>query len=240
MKIVSREEIIELSKTMTRDEIREYYGLPYSTMYSKAKNLGLKKWGKPIRIGAWNRKYDDKTIRKVIDEWLLTGMVGAQEKFPELNVNSIISCYAHKGGNCYGKFKIGSTFKERYSFKEKLFLIRYYTILGRKICEKKLFKKFIDRKNIFFNNFADPNGFRYDMCKHVVLPECAEMTYKHGHARNYLSWQDIEKWICVDNQDLIKLAQSMAKYQRWIHRNNIIFNKDEICKTFKKMQKTHS
>lgn len=174
--------------------------------------------------------YPKELIDEVIGYWLVNGVLAAKKKYPNVKIRSITE-----------KYNKGQHYLSRYTFEDRLFLLRYsefigmtkaVNLLGRPIKKgnhTKLFS-FEKRKKTPYRNHL--NGLsKHTIKKYLLDPKFIELNY---HKRKIITWTEIAKDLKVDNQNLLILAQAMAKFQTWIHGGSIITDEELICKKFQK------
>lgn len=177
-----------------------------------------------------NNCYQQQLISDVIAYWLVNGKAATVKKFPNVKVRSIIE--RHNNGR--------STI-QRYTFNDKLFLLRYSEFLGTLKSARILGRVVKERHNTRLNSFNNRKNTTYRVnyngltkriiSRFLIDGKSIKLNY---HGRSIITWPEIAKNLKVDNQNLLILAQAMAKFQIWLHGGQILTEEKLICQKLQK------
>lgn len=227
---------IKNSHNMTIPEVTKKYGYSRNLLNYHAVKYGF--IFKRCEKKNINRKYWPKDIEKITNFYLKNGFKKTVEKYPEFNIKSINSVYMLKKSIRYRKNGIPS-------FKEKLFKLKYDEFLDTEIKRKILTQSGVKRirysqfivngkeKTCFGFSF---NTMAFSHVKHFLKNNVKTIFLNRTKYKEVVTWEQIAKNIVSDNHDLITIAKSMAKFQRWLHNKNIITNQEEICKKYQELK----
>lgn len=179
---------------------------------------------KGIRLGYFNKYVaNPKLVQKVCAFYEKNGKRKTQEKFPDINVRSIVERYKNYAAR-----------QTRWTDDQLIKLARMAGVLPFDYQAKIFLRPRANAgsiRSVWTKNFhAGPghiNGFYNHQAKHFVDSNCPFISVPFGVNRGYkrklFLWVDMENNLRNDCPDFVKNAiRGMANFQRWLFKSNFV------------------